>query len=91
LAAKNICGIDIKEEFREFNAWNRKWITAGNSILWYDAIVPKEIKKKISRFIINQQCIAKTGSSDDLPVSRSIWVNRQSYGIYWLKKMGFRF
>ena len=53
MAAEDICNIDIKEEFKEFTAWNRKNITAGNVILWYDAIIPKGIKKRISRFIID--------------------------------------
>jgi len=53
MAAEDICGIDIKEEFGEFNAWNRKWITAGNAILTYDVIIPDGIKKRISRFIID--------------------------------------
>ena len=53
MAAEDICNIYIKEEFKEFIAWNRKWITAGNVILWYDAIIPEGIKKRISRFIID--------------------------------------
>jgi Dehydrogenases (flavoproteins) len=40
MAAEDICDIDIKEEFKEFTAWNRKYIAGGNVILWYDAIVP---------------------------------------------------
>ena len=59
MAAEDICQIDIKKELEEFNAWNRKWIMIGNAILWYDAIVPKGIKKKISRFIIDRLYIAK--------------------------------
>jgi flavin-dependent dehydrogenase len=53
MAAEDICGIDIKGEYREFTAWNRKWILAGDAILWYDVIVPDSIKRRISRFIID--------------------------------------
>jgi len=53
MAAEDICGTSIKEEFRDFNAWNRKYQFAGNAILAYDAIVPVGIMKRISRFIID--------------------------------------
>jgi flavin-dependent dehydrogenase len=53
MAAEDICGIGIKEEFREFTAWNRKYIAFGSAILVYDAIVPDGIKKRVSRFIID--------------------------------------
>jgi flavin-dependent dehydrogenase len=54
LAAEDICGIDIKKEYREFEAWNRKtqWF-ANNVILWYDVLCPKKIKEKISRFVLD--------------------------------------
>jgi len=63
MAAEDICGIDIREEYREFEAWNRKWIAVGNAILWYDAIVPGGIKKRVSRFIIDNLLpkLAKNG------------------------------
>jgi len=63
MAAEDICGIDIKEEFMEFTAWNRKYITFGSAILVYDAIVPDGIKKRISRFIIDALLpkLAKSG------------------------------
>ncbi len=53
MAAEDICGIDIKEEFKEFTAWNRRWIAISNVILWYDAILPDFIKRRVSRFIID--------------------------------------
>lgn len=53
MAAEDICGIDIKEEFREFNAWNRRWIAIGDAVLAYDTIVPDNIKRRISRFVID--------------------------------------
>jgi len=53
IAAEDICGISIKEEFREFNAWNRRYQFAGKSIQWYDAHIPTRIKKRLSRFIID--------------------------------------
>lgn len=53
MAAEDICGIDIREEFRDFNAWNRKYQLAGNAILAYDAIVPTRIRERVSRFVID--------------------------------------
>ena len=53
MAAEDICGIDIKEEFRDFNAWNRRWQFLSNVILAYDIVMPQFVKKRISRFIID--------------------------------------
>jgi flavin-dependent dehydrogenase len=53
MAAEDICGIDIKGEFKDFNSWNRRWQLPGNIITLYDAIVPDGIKKRTSRFLID--------------------------------------